>query len=185
MLSSVHRAFGVDDSTRHELIFGQNDPVPALLADDPLSTLRQMIGVDWSCILARPSRSHGIIGELHRSNRILKIFTDNVDDLFQQSGLPHFRTRGDGLFNVPVNVKFSRQARSLLVIGVSADRRGIICSARKSGLKIVVINPCLPVSPFSRNLDYVRPDDVFIRQTALKVLPNIVRQLLGGRVPAR
>ncbi len=172
-LSSAHEAFGVDDPARGEFLFGRDDPVPGALATDPLAMLRRMVEVDRACIAARPSKSHRIIADLYRRGWIGKIFTDNVDDLFEQCAIPYVVTRGTGIFNDPVQPEFSTTARSLLVVGISADRRSVIHHARRKGLKIVVINPHLPVSPRSRNLDYLHEGDIFLRRTASETLPLI------------
>jgi hypothetical protein len=170
MLSTVHEAFGVDDPCRGQFLFGSDDPIPEAIAVDPLGMFRQMVDVDLACIFAVPSKSHFVISDLYKRSWIGKIFTDNIDDLFEQSGLPHIATRGAGIFNEPVQVRFSSVARSLLVVGVSADRRSVIREARRRGLRIVVINPCYPVSPQARNLDYLCDGDIFLRCTAAEAL---------------
>jgi hypothetical protein len=89
------------------------------------------------------------------------VLTDNVDDIFERRlAIPTLPTRGDGLtseryagLDEVVNVVQSRP-HAMLVIGVSADRRGIIESLAKLMLTIIV-NPALPVSPSSKNLDYL------------------------------
>jgi len=184
-LASAHRVFGVDDPRTGKFLFGKDDPVPARIAADPAATLRQMVEIDWACVNARPSMSHWIIASLYRERWIEGIFTDNVDDLFDQCGVPWTGTRGLGIFNDPVEPRFSRNANSLLVIGVSSDRRSVIRKARKRGLRVLVINPCDPVSPGSKNLDYLRSTDIFFRKRAAEVLPHIAVQFQAGAVRSR
>ena len=104
---------------------------------------------------------------------------------FDQCGVPWTGTRGLGIFNDPVEPRFSRNANSLLVIGVSSDRRSVIRKARKRGLRVLVINPCDPVSPGSKNLDYLRSTDIFFRKRAAEVLPHIAVQFQAGAVRSR
>lgn len=176
-LSTAHEAFGVDDPSRGEFLFGRDDLIPEVLAADPAAALRRMVEVDVACINARPSKSHWIIADLHDRGWIGKVLTDNVDDLFEQCGIPYVGTRGTGIFNDPVEPEFSSTARALLAVGVSADRRSVIRHARNRGLKIVVINPHLPVSPCSRNLDYLRQGDIFLRRKASEALPLVIARL--------
>jgi hypothetical protein len=75
----------------------------------------------------------------------------------------------------------------MLVIGVSADRRGIIESLAKL-MPTIVINPALPVSPSSKNLDYLeqlgfdetgesKNGHVFIKQPARKCMGKVLSLL--------
>ena len=75
----------------------------------------------------------------------------------------------------------------LLVIGVSADRRGII-EALGRLIPTVVVNPTLPVSPHSKNMDYLdqlgfdeegnsKYGHVFIKQSARKCLGRVMARL--------
>ena len=75
----------------------------------------------------------------------------------------------------------------MLVIGVSADRRGIIESLAKL-MPTIVINPAIPVSPSSKNLDYLEQlgfdetgeskyGHVFIKQPARKCMGKVLSLL--------
>jgi len=105
---------------------------------------------------------------------VSRILTDNVDNLFCKLDVPFTRTRGIGIFNDPFPVTFDRNEKTLLVIGVAADRRSIIHQARKQGLRILVVNPQEVVSPMSQNLSYTRPYDLWYRMTAQQFFSSYV-----------
>src|SRR5208337_3804764 len=99
----------------------------------------------------------------YRLGRVSLVLTDNVDDILERRfSMPTLPTRGDGLTSqryagLDEAVKVAESGpHAMLVIGVSADRRGIVESLAKL-MPAIVINPALPVSPSSKNLDYLEP----------------------------
>ncbi len=76
---------------------------------------------------------------------------------------------------------FIRKNQFLWVVGVSADRRGIIQQARELGKIIVVINPNNEVSPNSKRLDYLQSDrqrsgDIWIKECFENIDLKVIKE---------
>jgi len=162
----VHETFGVDRLGDSDFTFGEEDPIPRQLSESVEATFKGFIHFHRLAAAATPSSSHEYLASLFRGGLVRRILTDNVDNLFCKLGVPFTRTRGVGIFNDRFPVTFDQSEKTLLVIGVAADRRGIIHQARKQGLDIIVVNPHEPVSPRSQNLSYMRAADTWYRATA-------------------
>lgn len=165
-LAHIHHIFGVDDPDEGRLTFGLDDAIPAQLGSDYVELFSRFCDLHIQAFHVQPSTAHRRIQELHRDGIISRVLTDNVDNVFAKLGVPFVRTRGIGLFNDRHQVAFTESERTLLVIGVAADRRGIIAQARRHGMRVVVVNPHRPVSPRSQNLSYLRPRDRWFCMTA-------------------
>lgn len=163
-LCDVHDAFSLDDHARGTFTIGARDDLPRRLAEEPEQTLARFCHLHVLALSAEPTRAQRIIADLHRRGLVPPVLTDNVDNLLAKTGLPFTRTRGSGVFNERFPVEF--RTRTLIVVGVAADRREIVRQARARRMRIVVVNPCAPVSPRVQHLNYVRPTDLFFRETA-------------------
>lgn len=172
-LADIHNDFGVDDVSKNRLLFGFADPIPRALAQDAVRTISRFARFHLSAAASSPSLSHRRIAEFFERGAISTILTDNVDNLFARCGLPFIRTRT--IFPERFEHHFSADARTLLVIGVAADRRQIIAQARKHGMRIVVVNPYQSVSPFAQNLSYLRKQDIWYRCTAREFFTQYCR----------
>ena len=196
-LATMHKLFGVDDGPGTEFCLGTTDPLIDSLNTRTFSWfVGKVRAFQSACARARPSVSHQHLRSAYRHGQISSILTDNVDDIFERRlGIPPFHTRGDGLTSErfvgldEVAELVQSGPHVLLVIGVSADRRGIIGALGRL-IPTVVVNPALPVSPHSKNLDYL--DDlgfdhegnskyghVFIKQPARKCLGRVLSRLSG------
>jgi hypothetical protein len=163
-LCDIHDAFRLDDHERENFTVGERDRLPQLLADDPWGTFAEFCRLHVLALSAQPTRAQRIVADLYRRGLVRSVLTDNVDNLLCKTGVPFTRTRGSGVFNERFPVKF--RTRTLIVVGVAADRREIVRQARGRRLRIVVVNPCTRVSPRVQHLNYIRPDDLFFRETA-------------------
>ena len=163
-LCHMHDHFGVDNRDAGGFAFGHADTLPKRLLDRPAETLRSFYDVHTKAITAEVTYAQQTIAQLFEQEKIGKVFTDNVDNLLCKIDLPFERTRGSGVFNEPYPAQFTKD--TLIVIGVAADRRGIIEKARAEGKKIVIVDPCAAVSPNVQHLNYVKPEDVFYKVTA-------------------
>jgi hypothetical protein len=165
-LASVHEVFGVDHLGDSDFTFGARDPIPQQLADSVAETFAQFARFHLLAAVATPSPSHERFARLYRDGLLTRILTDNVDNLLSALGVAFTRTRGIGIFNDRFPLRFDRNEKTLLVVGVAADRRSIIQQARAQGLRIVVVNPEELVSPKSQSLSYLRAGDTWYRKTA-------------------
>lgn len=165
-LASIHETFGVDHIGDLDFTFGADDAIPGRLATSVERTFVSFIRFHILAAQAVPSESHKAIATLFKNRLVTRILTDNVDNLFSKLDVPFTRTRGVGIFNDPCHVSFDRGEKTLLVIGVAADRRSIVRQARKQGLSVVVVNPEHRVSPKSQSLSYLRARDQWFRMPA-------------------
>ncbi len=194
-LPSMHKLFGVDGGPGTEFCLGPADPLIELLN---AKTFPWFVGrvqrFHSACARAQPSSSHRHLQRAYRQGRVSLVLTDNVDDILERRfSMPTLPTRGDGLTSqryagLDEVVKVAESGpHAMLVIGVSADRRGVIESLAKL-MPTIVINPALPVSPSSKNLDYLEPlgfdetgeskyGHVFIKQPARKCIGKVLSLL--------
>lgn len=172
LLGEIHDVFDVDDFTANEFIFGAKDPMPSKLAKDVNREFAKFCQFTVDAIFAQPSSSHKIIADLYRKGIVKQVFTDNMDNILQKVDLPFTQTR-ISIFPDRFPVKFDHRVKSLLVVGVSVDRRDVIKQARLAGKTIIAINPVLGVAPHSRNIDYLAKRDLFFRGRAEEILPKI------------
>ena len=174
MLKEVHDLFWVDDGYEGFRL-GGTDQLPALVSRDIESAFRTFSSWHTTAARTAPSLAHQRLLGLRRVGVIDRVFTDNVDNLFPDVGITDAeRVRGCGVVNEVYPATFGGQSAALLVIGVSADRRGIIEQARAAGMRIVVVNPYMPVSPGARNLDYLHVNDIYFPVTADEALSTMV-----------
>lgn len=173
LLGSIHNLFEVDNPLTGELIFGAQDSLPRRLVTNVEEELKKFCQFTVGTISARPSESHSIIANLFQKEVLRQVFTDNMDDLLKKANVPFTQTRLS-IFPDRFPVELDEGVKALLVVGVAVDRREVIKQVRGRGKKIIVINPVLEVAPHSRNMDYLRPGDIFFRETTGKTLPKIV-----------
>jgi hypothetical protein len=163
-LCDVHDAFCLDDHSGGTFTVGAGDDLPRRLVQEPRRTVEGFCRLHVLALHAQPTRAQQIVAELQRRGLVPPVLTDNVDNLLMKTGVPFTRTRGSGVFNERFPVEF--QTRTLIVVGVAADRREIVRQARARRMRVVVVNPCTQVSPRVQHLNYVRPRDLFFRETA-------------------
>lgn len=179
-LKEVHDLFWVDDGYDN-FCLGARDRLPELLHGDLAGMFRRFASWHVQAARAKPSGAHRSLRQLREAGFLHHVYTDNIDRLFAVAGIDDaVQVRGSGVVNEVYPTQFHPDSNALLVVGVSADRRGIIAQARRRGLKIAVINPYLPVSPRAKNLDYLEPDDIYFRLRAGEALPSIVSHTVGA-----
>lgn len=93
-----------------------------------------------SCFLAEPTYAHRALKALHDAGHMVgPVISHNFDTLAARVGLEeHFVRRYDQ--KVPP-VSFVPSAKSLLVIGLHADRRFIQARARERGMRVFFVDP--------------------------------------------
>jgi hypothetical protein len=174
-LCQVHDYFCVDNHANNSFTYGEADQLPQWLASDPVAAITEFCRVYTQALTAQPTNAQRVIGELYRQGLVRTIFTDNVDNLLCKVGVPFTRTRGSGVFNERCNVEFG--ARTLVVVGVAADRRQIITQARARRMTIVDVDPCMRVSHGVQHLNFMKPDDLFYKCTANEFFTALEREL--------
>ncbi|HMB42623.1 MAG TPA: hypothetical protein VKM00_01950 [Luteimonas sp.] len=176
-LCDMHDAFCLDDHDGHRFTFGAADQLPAWLATDASATFRRFCRLHVDALSAQPSTAQRTMADLFQRGLIGTVMSDNVDNLLCKVDVPFVRTRGSGVFNERFPAEF--KTRTLVVVGVAADRREIVRQARAKRMNIVVVNPCTRVSPRVQHLNYVRAGDHFYRATAEQFFQALADELSG------
>ena len=163
-LCDMHDAFCLDDHEGDRFTVGRSDKLPSWLGEDPEAAVRGFCDLHLRALSAVPTYAQQVIADLHRHGGISTVMSDNVDNLLCKVDVPFVRTRGSGVFNERFPAEFA--TRTLVVVGVAADRRQIVRQGRARRMRVVVVNPCSRVSPRVQHLNYLRPGDLFYRTTA-------------------
>src|SRR5947209_10297409 len=195
-LSNLHRIYGVSRPD-FSFIFRAADDVLLNLCTDPECAYQGMTAIYKACMLAEPTPFYKHLRELwHRGDFVGSVITNNFDCLCADVGLPETSLRRydkEAYFplyrdNQNHDLLFHPESRSLLVIGVHADRRMAQRRARELGLKIIYIDPERYVAPDGTAIPYPvespQDEDLFIRMTAGEAMPRLY-QALAGHAPAR
>jgi hypothetical protein len=160
----MHDFFCLDDRLNNSFTFGVADQLPLWLAKDPEKTISNFCSLHTKALTAKPSTAQNIIAEMWRRGHIKQIFSDNVDNMLAKVKVPFERTRGSGVFNERHPTEF--KTKTLLVVGVAADRREIIKQARSRRMNVIVVDPCGRVSHGVQHHNFIKAKDHFVRLTA-------------------
>jgi hypothetical protein len=164
-MGMLHEVFGVDTLQSGTFTFGDDDPTPDELARNPGEFFARAAQFFIDCAKANPAPSHlRIAAALLDTRGYSRLITDNVDFLFEMAGVTPIRVRT--IFPHKKGIRFLPHEKTLVTIGLAADRRGIVRAARATGLRIVCVNPFTQVSPRAQNLSYLREEDIWLKTTA-------------------
>lgn len=188
-LSTLHRIYGVSGRDFSFVFRARDDAVLELFAD-PEPKYRKMAEIYRSCMMAQSTPFYASLRDLWTRGFVVgPIITNNFDCLCADLGLeetslrrydtePYYPMAYRGEFPT---VEWDPRARSLLVIGVHADRRLAQIRAREQGLKVIYIDPERYVAPDGRFIDYPveapQDNDLFVRSTAGEALPRLQASL--------
>jgi hypothetical protein len=176
-LSSLHRIYGVSHSDYGFVFRAQDDAALDLFAE-PERKYAEMTDIYRACVGARSTPFYRAMHDLHRRGRFVgPIITNNFDCQVADLGLPEISLRRyDWGPYYPV-IEHHPDARSLLVVGVHADRRLVQMRARERGLRVLFIDPEEYVGPDGRPIHYPveapQSDDCFVRATAEEALTRL------------
>jgi hypothetical protein len=169
-LSSLHRIYGVSHSDYRFVYRAEHDRVLDILSS-PEAKYREMTDIYRACMIAEPTNFYRGVDELWRRGRLVgPVITNNFDCQCADLGLPEMSLRRYDFERYYPAVPYDARARSLLVVGVHADRRLIQMRARDRGLKVVFIDPEEYVGPDGSKIHYPveapQSSDLFVRATA-------------------
>lgn len=132
-----------------------------------------------ACFIAEPTPAHRALKALHDTGHMVgPVITHNFDVLSARAGLPEvFVRRYDQ--KVPP-VPLLDEAKSLLVVGLHADRRAVQARAREKGLRIFYVDPegLMENGRFKEYpIEGARAGDVIVRAQAIPALERLMRTL--------
>ncbi|MBL8171911.1 MAG: hypothetical protein JNJ50_27370 [Acidobacteria bacterium] len=180
-LSSLHRIYGVS-LLDYGFIFRAAQDGLLSVVRSPETKYAEMTGIYRACALAEGTPFYEVIDDLMKRELLVgKIITNNFDCLCADRGLPEISLRRYDWGPYYPHVQYDPRARSLLVVGVHADRRLIQMRARQQNLRVVFVDPERYVAPDGRVISYPveapQTEDFFVRATAEEALPRLHRAL--------
>lgn len=169
-LSTLHRIYGVSAGDYRFVFRAQDDGLLTLFAD-PEAKYREMTDIYRACLVAESTPFYDRLRELHeRGHLVGPVITNNFDSQCAVLGLPEISLRRYDWGPYYPHIEHHPRARSLLVIGVHADRRLVQMRARQRGLRVIFIDPESYVAPDGRLIPYPveapQDADLFARVTA-------------------
>jgi hypothetical protein len=191
-LSNLHRIYSVSKPDFSFVFKAKDDSVLNVL-DEPEESYRKMTDIYRACLVAEPTFFYHALKKLwNRGLFVGPIITNNFDCLCADLGLPEMSLRRyDTEAYFPFyrdrdgkEIEFHPAAKSLLVIGVHADRRLAQFCARKRGLKVIYIDPERYRAPDGSEIRYPvespQDEDLFIRMTAGEAMPKIYQAVTAA-----
>ena len=184
-LSTLHRIYGVSRADYGFIFRAQHDALLELFRD-PERKYAEMTAIYRACLLAEPTPFYLRMRELwQRGDLVGPIITNNFDCQCADLGLPEISLRRYDWGPYYPQIEHDPRARSLLVIGVHADRRLVQMRARKRGLRVLYIDPEAYVAPDGGAIPYPveapQRDDLFVRASAHDALAVLHPLLTGNR----
>jgi hypothetical protein len=177
-LSNLHRIYGVSHPDYGFVFRAADDALLAVLSD-PEAKYREFTDIYRACLLAPSTPFYAALRELWRRGRVVgPIITNNFDCQCADVGLPEVSLRNYDAGPYYPTIDYDPRARSLLVVGVHADRRLVQMRARECGLRVITVDPERYVAPDGRTIDYPveapQDGDLFVRATAGDALPRLL-----------
>jgi hypothetical protein len=191
-LSNLHQIYGVSRPDFSFVFRAADDALLDVLAD-PEGGYGRMTAIHKACMLAQPTPFYRCLADLWRAGHFVgPVISNNFDCLCLDMGLPEVSLR-----RYDTEAWFPRyldaadrdslidpRARSLLVVGVHADRRMVQRRARELDLQIIYIDPERYVAPGGAAIDYPvespQDGDLFVQLPAGEALPRLARALCAG-----
>ena len=183
-LSSLHRIYGVSLPDYGFIYKAEQDGLLSVLRS-PEEKFAEMTDIYRACAVAEGTEFYEVISDLTERGLIVgPVITNNFDCLCSDRGLPEISLRNYDWGPYYPRIDYDPRAKSLLVVGVHADRRLVQMRAREKGLKVIFVDPERYVGPDGRIIDYPveapQTDDYFVRSTAEIALPQLYRKLAGN-----
>ncbi len=176
-LSTLHRIYGVSRPDYRFVFRAEQDGALDLLAR-PEDKYSEMTDIYRACTVAGRTPFYRAMQDLFASGHFVgPVITNNFDCQCADLGLEEISLRRYDWEPYYPTIEHDPRARSLLVVGVHADRRLVQMRARERGLKIIFIDPERYVGPDGREIDYPveapQHEDLFVRATASEALTRL------------
>lgn len=142
-LHDLHYLYSINDPfTKHFILNPKEDKFLIHLFENPAETFHEGVSIFRKMITAPITLFYRTIAELYKEGFLVgPIITNNFDGIHLRLGIPEVFVRRYEDNNIMPSVSFHPDAKSLLVVGCHADRRGIQEQARENGIKVIVIDP--------------------------------------------
>jgi len=169
-LSTLHRIYGVSLPDYGFIFRAQHDALLTLFRE-PESKMRDMTEIYRACLVAEATPFYRRMNDLwNRGLLVGPVITNNFDCQCADLGLPEISLRRYDWGPYYPRIEHDPRAKSLLVVGVHADRRLVQMRAREQGLKVMFVDPEAYVAPDGSAIPYPveapQRDDLFVRATA-------------------
>lgn len=180
-LSNLHRIYGVSLPNYGFIYRAAQDGVLDLLSA-PEAKYREMTDIYRACLVAGSTDFYRAIGTLRERGLLVgPVITNNFDCQCADLGFPEISLRNYDWEPYYPHIPYDPRARSLLVVGVHADRRLVQMRARDRGLKVIFVDPEAYVAPDGSRIHYPveapQTDDLFVRSTASDALSRLLAHL--------
>ena len=142
-LHVMHEIYSINEPfTKKFIIDAKNDMFVRELICNPLKSYEKTSNYYSKIVTAKLTDFYIVLNKLYKCGFIVgPILTNNFDGLHLRLGIPEIFIRTYDEVEVLPDLQFDQKAKSLLVIGCHADRRGIERRARERALKIIYIDP--------------------------------------------
>lgn len=182
-LSNLHRIYGVSHAD-YGFIWKAKDDAALDVLLEPERKYAEMTDIYRACVVAGATDFYRRVADLHRRGLLVgPVITNNFDCQCADLGLPEMSLRRYDWGPYYPTIKHDPRAKSLLVVGVHADRRLVQMRAREQGLKVLYIDPEAYVGPDGRDIHYPveapQAKDLFVRATAHDGMARLHRALEG------
>ena len=142
-LDYLHDIYCVSDRrSKKAMLAISQDKFLSQIIENPEAAFGKMIEMFKSCFVSEMTNFYNILKKLSDEGFIVgDIITNNFDGLARRAGLNELYVRRFENNHIIPDIKFHPLAKSLMVVGSHADRRGIHGAAREKGLFVVHIDP--------------------------------------------
>jgi hypothetical protein len=177
-LSNLHRIYGVSLPNYGFIYRAPQDGALEVLSS-PEAKYTEMTDIYRACLVAGSTEFYRAVAELRARDLLVgPVITNNFDCQCADLGFPEVSLRNYDWEPYYPNIPYDTRARSLLVVGVHADRRLVQMRAREHGLKVIFVDPESYVAPDGSRIHYPveapQDEDLFVRDTASAALRRLL-----------
>jgi hypothetical protein len=177
-LSNLHRIYGVSLPNYGFIYRAPQDGALEVLSS-PEAKYAEMTDIYRACLVAGSTEFYRAVAELRARDLLVgPVITNNFDCQCADLGFPEVSLRNYDWEPYYPNIPYDPRARSLLVVGVHADRRLVQMRARERGLKVIFVDPESYVAPDGSHIHYPveapQDEDLFVRDTASAALRRLL-----------
>ncbi len=184
-LHYLHEVYNISEKESGKFILDPDkDTILYEVLSSPYGFFKKSTKMYRQLVLAEPNISYLTIKELFDKGFLIgDVLTNNFDKIPSTLKLREKYLRRYDESHIVPEMNFKKAAKSLLVVGVHADRRKVQAAARKKGLKIIYIDPegYFEAGKWRRYpMESPQDDDIIISKRACEAFPIILKELTEG-----